>query len=73
MHFLECAAFALCPHWRVPLALYPRARSPAPPSPIRRRLTQAAFTPAAVRGYLPLVQASAEAAVRKWEAQGDIK
>lgn len=37
-----------------------------------KRLAQAAFTPKAIRGYLPRMQASAEEAVRKWADQGDI-
>ncbi|PRW50773.1 glutamine cyclotransferase [Chlorella sorokiniana] len=35
-----------------------------------KRLMQAAFTPKAIRGYLPRMQASAEEAVAKWEKQG---
>lgn len=38
----------------------------------RRRLAQPAFTPKAIRGYLPRMQAIAEQAVQKWAAEGDI-
>lgn len=37
-----------------------------------KRLVQAAFTPKAIRGYMPRMQAMAEEAVAKWAAQGDI-
>ncbi|KAL4444062.1 hypothetical protein ABPG75_011799 [Micractinium tetrahymenae] len=37
-----------------------------------KRLVQAAFTPKAIRGYMPRMQAMAEEAVHKWTAQGDI-
>ncbi|EFN56777.1 hypothetical protein CHLNCDRAFT_144261 [Chlorella variabilis] len=37
-----------------------------------KRLAQAAFTPRAIRGYLPRMQAIAEQAVQKWAADGDI-
>ncbi|KAL4444057.1 hypothetical protein ABPG75_011794 [Micractinium tetrahymenae] len=37
-----------------------------------KHLAQAAFTPKAIRGYLPRMQATAEEAVQKWAAQGDI-
>lgn len=37
-----------------------------------KRLVQAAFTPKAIRGYMPRMQAMAEEAVQKWAAQGDI-
>ena len=49
----------------------PRPR-PVPLLP-RRRLAQAAFTPKAVRGYLPRMQASAEEAARMWAEQRDIQ
>lgn len=37
-----------------------------------KRLAQPAFTPKAIRGYLPRMQAIAEQAVQKWAAEGDI-
>ncbi|EFN56775.1 hypothetical protein CHLNCDRAFT_144259 [Chlorella variabilis] len=37
-----------------------------------KRLAQAAFTPRAIRGYLPRMQTIAEQAVQKWAADGDI-
>jgi hypothetical protein len=42
------------------------------PPPPPRRLTQAAFTPKAIRGYLPRMQTVAEEAVAKWSAEGDV-
>lgn len=42
------------------------------PLPMRRRLTMAAFTPKAVRGYLPRIQTAAEKLVSKWAAAGDV-
>lgn len=47
--------------------------APAPRPPPCRRLLQAAFTPRALRGYLPRMQASAQAAVRKWAGQGEMQ
>ncbi|PSC75274.1 cytochrome P450 [Micractinium conductrix] len=37
-----------------------------------KRLTMAAFTPKAVRGYLPRIQTAAEKLVSKWAAAGDV-
>jgi cytochrome P450 len=47
-------------------------RRPACLLVLRRRLAQAAFTPKAIRGYLPRMQAIAEQAVQKWAQEGDI-
>ncbi|KAI3427118.1 hypothetical protein D9Q98_007055 [Chlorella vulgaris] len=37
-----------------------------------KRLAQAGFTPKAIRGYLPRIQAIAEEGVQRWAAEGDI-
>ena len=48
-------------------------RRNVPPHPTPRRLLQGAYTPQAIRAYLPRLQAAAEAAVREWVAAGEIK
>lgn len=48
-----------------------RVHGPWPPL-LCRHLAQAAFTPRAIRGYLPRMQATAEEAVAQWAAQGTI-